>query len=139
MSLENRYDATLTVYRPGSAQDIHMKVEAREGGNVSAPDTKHRNVVTRDETARGGLATRSNVVVRREADADAWALRDPLEKSVGKWRATVVWHFLDRFGSVVGDAKSVSGIVTAVNWPNYDLQGDAVGLLEIEVAANEKA
>lgn len=137
MSLESGYTVTLTVYRPAGQPNIVIEMETWSGGGVDTPDTKHRNPVTRKQTARGGLQTREDVTVTREADAEAWTHQSALEDSAGKDRATATRQAVGPRGEAIGSASSVTGLLKSVTYPDSDLNSDDVGMLEVVISADE--
>lgn len=134
MSLESNYTARLTINRPGSGK-ITLDFEYWSGGNINPAGAKHRGV-GQEETARGGKRTRSDVTLRRECDASVWALKDQLEDASGRDGCTGVKQMTDSRGSAIGDPLVVNGIVGDVNYPDFDLQADGVGLLEVTIQAS---
>lgn len=135
MSLESGYTATLAIQRPSGR--IEVVFETWDGGDVDGPDTKHRNPITRRETARGGKRTRTNVVLTREADAEMWAIRGDLEDAANIDPAIAVRQMVDARDTAIGSPKQVTGKIKSVKYPKYDLSGDAVGMVEVEVSADE--
>lgn len=135
MSLESGYTARLTAYAQSGT--IELDFEKWSGGNLKAPDTKHRNPVTRRETARGGLPSRDNVTLTRECDASCWAVKSQLESCAGIDRGTGVRQMVGPRGDVIGSPLTVTGLILEVNYPDYDLSGDGVGMLEVVLQADE--
>lgn len=135
MSLESGYTARLTVYTPTGT--VELDFEQWAGGTVDSEDTKHRSAITRRQTARGGLKARDNVTLRRECDAAAWAVIPQLEDSSGIDRATAVRQMVGPRGEVIGKPTTVTGILKSVKYPDYNLSGNDVGLLEVEVGTDE--
>lgn len=135
MSLESGYTATLIVHRPGG--DLRVVMETWEDGNVDSSEAKHRNPVTRRETARGGTRSRNNLTMTRECDPTIWALIPDLEDSAGIDRFTAIRQMVGPRNEAIGKPKTVTGIVKAVNAPDYNLGGDAVGMLEVELSTDE--
>lgn len=134
-SLQKDYTVEVAVHHPQGR--MHIKCETWEGGNVDSEETKHRDVVTRQQTARGGQRTRDNVTVTRECDAQAWSLRTRLKESVGIDRVVAIRQMIDARGTAVGKPHQVTGILKAVNYPNFDLNGTDVGMLSLEISTDE--
>ena len=107
------------------------------GGDLDSEETKFRSGGTRKQTARGGKRTRSNVTLSIEATAVVWALRAKLEASIGIEPATAIKQMVDSRDVPVGSPIAVTGVLKSVNFPDYDLSGNEVGYLEIEVSADE--
>lgn len=133
MSLQTNYAAGLAI--PGIPLIIGFEKWA--GGDIESDETKYRSAASRKETARGGMSSRQNVTLSRECDAATWALKDALSDCAGVEPCTAVRQMLDNRGSPVGAPMTVTGIVKAIKWPDFDLSSSAVGLLEIEVSADE--
>lgn len=134
MSLEANYTARLVVDRPGGGK-LTLDFEYWSGGNINPASAKHRGVGN-EETARGGKRSRTDVTLRRECDAATWAVKDQLEDSSGRDSCTATRQMTDARGTVLGDALVVTGLVGDVNYPDFDLSGDAVGMLEVTVQAS---
>lgn len=140
MSLESGYTATLVVHRPASAGgEIRLVFETWSDGALDSEEAKHRDPITRRQTARGGLKTRSNVTLTRECDAQAWALLPALEECAGVDRCTAVRQMVGPRGEAIGTPKTLTGILKAVTAPDYDLSGSDVGMLEVEVSTDERS
>lgn len=135
MSLESGYTAQITVHTPQG--DVKLVMETWEDGNVSANSARHRNPITRKETARGGLRTRGALKLSRECDAQTWGLLSRIEGAVGRDRCTCVRQMVGPRGEAIGNPYTLTGIVDGVNSPSYDLSGDNVSMLEIEVDVDE--
>lgn len=140
MSLQSGYTATAVIHRPASlGGDLAIVFETWSGGKLESEEAKHRNPITRRETARGGLASRGNVTLTRECDAAAWALIPTLESSNGIDSVTAIRQMVGPRGEVVGKPFSVTGKLKNVEYPDYDLGGNDVGMLSIEISADELA
>jgi hypothetical protein len=140
MSLESGYTATLTVHRPkASGGDLVIVFETWAGGKRDTAESKHRNPVTRLETARGGMSTRGNVTLTRECDAAAWALIPTLEASAGIDDCTAVRQMVGPRGDTIGNPFTITGKLKAPEYPDYDLNGTGIGMLSVEVSSDESA
>lgn len=135
MSLESGYIVTLHVDRP--AGRITIVMETWDGGDIDTPETKKRNPVTRRETARGGLRSRSNVVMTRECDAEMWALQNDLEDAAGIDPCIAIRQMVDSRGSTIGEPRQVTGKLKSPKYPKYDLSSEAVGMVELELSSDE--
>ena len=135
MSIESGYTALLVVHRPEG--DLSLVMETWEDGELDSDEVKHRNPVTRKQTARGGQRTRNNLKMQRECDAEVWALRAKLEDSSGRDRCTAIKQMVGPRGEAIGEPFPQPGIFKMAKFPNYDLSGDAVGMLEVEISTDE--
>lgn len=135
MSLESGYTAELTVHHPTG--DFTIVMETWEDGNLKANSAKHRDPVTRKETARGGLRSREALKLSRECDAQTHSLVPRLEDSIGRDRCTAVKQPVGPRGEVVGEPTTLTGVLNDVNPPNFDLSGDGVSMIEVEVDVDE--
>jgi hypothetical protein len=135
MSLESGYTALLVVHR--SDGDLRIVMETWEDGGITPSSTKHRNPVTREETARGGLRTRADLTMARECDAEAWALLPQLEDSSGRDNCTAIKQMVGARGEAIGAPYTLRGVLGDVSGPNYNLSGDEVGMLNVTVSTNE--
>lgn len=133
--LESGFTAQLTVHHPSG--DIVLAMESWEDGNLSANSAKHRDPVTRRETARGGLASREALKLSREADAATMAFESRLEDSIGRDRVTAVRQMVGPRGETIGEPKTITGILDDFTPPPFDLQGDGVSMIEFEISADE--
>lgn len=141
MSLESGYTATLIVHRPASAGGEYRVVfETWEDGGVAPNSVKHRNPVTRAETARGGLASREDVTLTREYDdvLQNQQILEALEDSSGRDRCTAIKQMVDGRATAIGKPYTLTGYVGEVTGPSYNLSGDAVGMLSVGVSTDEK-
>lgn len=140
MSLESGYTATAVVHRPAAlGGDLTIVFEKWAGGKIDSEEVKHRNPITRRQTARGGLSTRGNVTLERECDAAAWALIPALEGSAGIDGVTAIRQMVGPRGETIGKPFSVTGTLKNVEYPDYDLNGNDVGMLSIEISSDELA
>lgn len=137
MSLESGYTQTITIDRPAGKPDITIVCETWAGGGLEGEESKHRNPVTRKSTARGGTATRTNVTLTRECDAEVWALKADLEDAINRDRATAVRLMVDARGTVVSTADSVSGLLKNVEWPDSNIDSNDVGMVTFEISTDE--
>lgn len=137
MSLESGYTAKLVVHAPGG--DIPIVFEKWEGAELAPDGAKHRNAITRKETARGGLKSRGPLTLSRECDAEAWAAVPTLEDSSGIDRFTAVRQMIDARGTVIGEPFAVGGILGDIKTPDYDLAGNNVGMLQVICDCDEVA
>jgi len=135
MSLESGYTARLTIHHPNG--DIVLDMETWEDGNLSSNSTRHRNPITRRETARGGLRTRDTLKMARECDAGVWALKDRIEDSIGRDRVDAIRQMVGPRGEAIGEPKSLTGILDDAKIGSFALDGDAVDMLEVEVDVDE--
>lgn len=135
MSLESGYTAELTVHHPTG--DITIVMETWEDGNIKANSAKHRDPVTRKETARGGLRSREALKLSRECDSQTYSLVPRLEDACGRDRVTAVKQMVGPRGEVIGEPTTLTGILNDVNPPAYDLAGDGVSMIEFEVDVDE--
>jgi hypothetical protein len=128
------------VHRPAAlGGDLTIVFETWAGGKLDTEETKHRNPVARKQTARGGLPTRGNLTLTRECDAEAWALIPALEGSAGIDLVTGVRQMVDPRGNKIGKPFTVTGVLKNVEYPDYNLNGNDVGMLSIEISTDEKA
>lgn len=140
MSLQSGYTATLVVHRPAAnGGDLTIVFETWSGGKLDSSESKHRNPITRTETARGGHATRGNVTLTRECDAAAWALVPSLEDSAGIDDCTAVRQMVGPRGETIGSPLTVTGKLKSPEYPDYDLNATDVGMLSVELSADEVA
>lgn len=135
MPLESSYTGTLVIHHPSG--DITLNVETWEDGGLSVSGAKHRDPVTRKETARGGLRSRENLKLSREADAATMALYPRIEDAIGRDRVTAVRQLLGSRDEAVGEPQTITGILGPVTPPSSDLQGDGVSMIEFEVETDE--
>lgn len=136
MSIESGYTATLDVMRRSGR--LTVVFETWEGGDPTSSDTRHRNPVTRKETARAaGKRSRSNVTLTRECDAEMWALRAELDAAVDLDPSLVTKQMVDERDTVVGSPLTLPGIIRNITWPKYDLSGESVGMVSVEVGVDE--
>lgn len=136
MSLESNFVQTLIVTHPAGVLELPMETWA--GGNLTSPDTKHRNAVTGKKTYRGGKTTRNNVTLTRECDAQMWAAKRVLESVEGRPGTTVAVRLLtDGGGTVLAESERVTGGLMEVNYPDSNIDGEAVGMVSIVVGADE--
>jgi hypothetical protein len=135
MSLESGYTATLVVHAPSG--DITVVMETWADGNVDSDEAKHRNPVTRRQTARGGQRTRDNLKLTRECDAEVWALKGALEDSAGVDRCTATRQMVGPRAEAIGQPYPLTGYLKMVKFPDYDLSGNNVGMLEVEISTDE--
>lgn len=135
MSLESGYTAQLTIHHPTG--DIVLEMETWEDGNLSANSAKHRDPVTRRETARGGLPSRENLKLSREADAATMAFESRIEDAIGRDRVTAVRQQVGPRGEAIGTPKTITGKLEDFTPPSFDLQGDGVSMVEFEVSTDE--
>lgn len=135
MSLESGYSAKITVHSPQG--DFTLLMETWEDGNLAANSARHRDPVTRKETARGGTRTREALTLTRECDAATWALIPRLEDAVGRDRCTCVRQQLGPRAEAIGKPETRTGLVNGLTPPGYDLSGDSVSMIEIEIDVDE--
>lgn len=136
MSLESRYSYKVVLHRPGGDLDTGPW-ETKEGGNITSEASSHRNAVTRRKTARGGPRSRTSATLGRECDAATWAIMTQLEDSAGRDRCTLLGNLLGPRGEVVQVLTPITGVFMRVDQPSYDIDGDGIGMCEIEIDCDE--
>lgn len=134
-SLESAYEARLEIPR----LNITILMETWKGGDKDSEESKKRSAATRKQTARGGMGMRSNLTLSRECDAEAWALKETLESLAGNEPVRAIRQFLSapQNGVPVGKPEVVTGILKNPKYPDYDLEGNDTGMLEVEISADE--
>lgn len=135
--MESQFAATLTVHHPQG--DIVLQMETLEGGGIEVSAGEHRNPVTRKSGVRSGTKNRAAVKVTCECTAEVWNLLDRLEDSANVDRCTIVRQMVDGRGAARPNTKNkpITGILGTVTPPNFDINSNDVGMLEIEVNADE--
>lgn len=137
MSLASGYTATLTVDRPAGQADISLIFEKWEGGELAGDGNKHRNPITRKETARGGLSSRGDLTLTTECDSAVWAVIDDLEDSVLKDKVSAVRQMVGPRSEVIGEPETRTGLIASVQRPPYDLESSDTGMLVVVIHCDE--
>lgn len=135
MSLEALYDHTVTLHHPDG--DITFKVETWAGGEATSEDARHRNPNTRRKTARGGVGDRGDLTVTTECDSPLWALKDRMESTRGIDRHTSVRQKISARGVPDGPPDVRVGLVGDVKYPDSDIDGTEVAMLELVLRCDE--
>jgi hypothetical protein len=140
MSLESGYVVIATIHRPAAfGGEYKVTFETDTGGGLDSAESKKRNPVTRVETARGGLSSRGNATLTRECDAEGWALIPALEDSCER-DDPITWvrQMVTTTTVAVGNPIPRAGVCKGLEWPDYDLESDDVGMISLEVSTHQK-
>lgn len=144
MAQESDYSFVCTLHFPaGSAVhkgDLVLPVgESWEGGNPTpAGGGKHRNGVTRKETARRSrMGSTSNVTLGWEtADIRAYKTEINAANDSVEFTATRTWY--DETGAALAIQDTVKGVWGGMEWGNYDLANpDNTSMSSVECECHE--
>ena len=110
------------------------------GGDVTVSDAKARPGAMGDEVSCGGPATRNDITITISWSDLVLAQYSALENKCGNGKAKVSINYLDRNGvAIPGAVFSRTGTLKGVSDPNYDTNGNAVGVLTAVMSCDEKS
>lgn len=109
------------------------------GGDLTAADAKTRAGGMGKEVSTGGQASRSDITLTTQWTDELLAQAKWLESrtGVGEVKVSVNWLNKDRTPKD-GGLFGRTGTVKTVNEPDFDHQGNAVGMLQLVVSADEE-
>lgn len=135
MATYYRQDQNLITVKVGDTT-LDAIWQSRSGGGSSAEESKVRLGGMKEETAMGGPVTTENVTVTAVYSDYLATKVHWLQQQIGKTRASVTQDILDTSGNPTGKTLTWSGIVQAVNPPEYDGTSSDAGVLELELSTD---
>lgn len=142
MIREDNFRVTVSVTWRGERRDLGV-FDTKEGGNMTADDSKYRRGGMGPSRAVGGPPEAENVTVSRDWDLtrDKQHLKW-LMGAVGSARMEVKQTFLDEGGLAGGSPEDLlvqTGVLTGVNPPAHDSNSSNVAMLELTMATDGAA
>ncbi len=131
---ENQADIRLTV----DGVSFFGSWATYSGGDLTAAEAKTRPGAMGKEVSIGGPASRGDITITIQWDEIILASFNDLESRVGSGDAKVSVNWLDRKGvAIPGALFAKTGTLKSVSDPNYDTNGNAVGMLTAVIGADE--
>lgn len=113
------------------------KWDKKDGGAVTAQDTKYRPGGMSPEVSLGGPVSVENVTLTRMYDPVAdKALVKTLAGLVGRARVAVTQTDLDQYGAPLGNPYTYSGTLIRITPPAADSMSNAAAMLEAEISTD---
>lgn len=142
MIREDNFLVTVSVTWRGETRNLGI-FDTKEGGNMTADDSKYRRGGMGPSRAVGGPPEAENVTVARDWDLarDKQHLKW-LMNAVGSARMSVKQTFLDEGGLAGGsadDALIQTGVLTGCNPPGHDSNSSSVAMIELTMATDGAA
>lgn len=137
MAGERDFLVTAVATYRGETRDLGVW-DTFEGGDVTAPNSKHRRGGHGQEISYGGPPSVDDITITRDYDlARDHALGKWLRARVGRIRLTIVKTPLDEFGQVFGNDPDVyTGRMIGHTTPNVDSNSEDIGFHGIILGAN---
>jgi hypothetical protein len=135
------------VYINDSQADITVQLDGTplfgpwatySGGDLTSTDAKTRPGGMGDEVSNGGLATRNDATLTIQWSDTVLAQYKHIQTRVGKGDVLISANWLDGEGYSFPDSSyGNSGKLKGCSHPNYDHQGNVVGMFTIVCSMNE--
>lgn len=123
---------------PGYAPPKGYSWSTYSGGELAADNAKTRPGGMGREVSAGGPGSRGDVTLTTQLTDLNWAWIDALDGVVGSIDAKCVIGVNYKPGrAAVGAGFTRNGMVTSVNPPDFDSNGNEVTFLEVVISCNE--
>lgn len=133
----NNYQADVRLSIDGTP--VGGPLATYSGGDLSASDAKTRPGGMGKEVSTGGQSTRNDITLTVQWDDSLVAQAKWLESRCGGGRAKVSVNWLDKDRNPIpGALFTRTGTLKGVNEPDFDHEGNAVGMLSLVVSADEE-
>lgn len=112
------------------------------GGKKSAAGSKTRpgGMAKSGEKAQGGPATRADLTLTIQNSPTMFGQHAKLESLVGKGKCLVTVQYLDEDGNTISGASfPITGKLKEASLPDYNFEGNAVGMYTVVVDCDEVA